>query len=129
MNEKLDEVDDGELVIRTLAVPENTNVNGDIFGGWILSQMDLGGSILAHKIAKGKTVTVAINSMVFIRPVAVGDVVGVYAKLINIGTTSLKLNIRTYVIRKNSYMRELVTQAEFTSVKINENNKPQKIEL
>ena len=129
MNEKLDEVDDGELVIRTLAVPENTNVNGDIFGGWILSQMDLGGSILAHKIAKGKTVTVAINSMVFIRPVAVGDVVGVYAKLINIGTTYLKLNIRTYVIRKNSYMRELVTQAEFTSVKINENNKPQKIEL
>ncbi|MED7820206.1 MULTISPECIES: acyl-CoA thioesterase [unclassified Francisella] len=128
MNEKLEEVNDGELVIRTLALPENTNVNGDIFGGWILSQMDLGGSILAHKIAKGKTVTVAINSMVFIRPVAVGDVVGVYAKLINIGTTSLKLNIRTYVIRKNSYMRELVTQAEFTYVKIDENNKPQKIE-
>ena len=74
---------------------------------WILEAQ------LAHKIAKSKTITVAINSMVFIRPVAVGDVFGVYAKLINIGTTSLKLNLRTYVIRKNSYMRELVTQARF----------------
>lgn len=75
-----------------------------------------------------KTITVVINSMVFIRPVAFGDVVGIYAKLINIGTTSLKLNLRTYVIKKNSCMRELVTQAEFIYVKIDENNKLQKIE-
>ncbi|WP_084645234.1 acyl-CoA thioesterase [Francisella uliginis] len=87
--------------------------------------MDQRGSILAYKIAKSKTITVAINSMVFIRPVALGDVVRAYAKLINIGTTSLKLNLRTYVIRKNSYMRELVTQAEFIYVKIDENNIPE----
>ena len=85
-------LNDGELVIRTLAMPADTNINGDIFGGWILSQMDIGGSILSHKITKGKTVTVAIDSMKFISPVAIGDTICIYAKLIKLGNTSLKLN-------------------------------------
>jgi acyl-CoA thioesterase YciA len=119
-----DKLDDGELVIRTLAMPADTNINGDIFGGWILSQMDIGGSILSHKITKGKTVTVAIDSMKFISPVAIGDTICIYAKLIKLGNTSLKLNIKTYVTRKYTENRELVTQAEFTYVNIGDNGKP-----
>ena len=120
-------LDDGELVIRTLAMPADTNINGDIFGGWILSQMDIGGSILAHKITMGKTVTVAIDSMKFIRPVAIGDTICIYAKLIKLGNTSLKLNIKTYVTRKYTDNKELVTQAEFTYVNIGEDGKPRAI--
>ena len=120
-------LDDGELVIRTLAMPADTNINGDIFGGWILSQMDIGGSILAHKITKGKTVTLAIDSMQFISPVAIGDTICIYAKLIKLGNTSLKLNIKTYVTRKYTDNRELVTQAEFTYVNIGEDGKPKAI--
>ena len=121
-------LDDGELVIRTLAMPADTNINGDIFGGWILSQMDIGGSILSHKITKGKTVTVAIDSMKFISPVAIGDTICIYAKLIKLGNTSLKLNIKTYVTRKYTENRELVTQAEFTYVNIGDNGKPSPIQ-
>ena len=122
------QLDDGELVIRTLAMPADTNINGDIFGGWILSQMDIGGSILSHKITKGKTVTVAIDSMKFISPVAIGDTICIYAKLIKLGNTSLKLNIKTYVTRKYTENRELVTQAEFTYVNIGDNGKPSPIQ-
>ncbi|NBH63929.1 acyl-CoA thioesterase [Francisella noatunensis subsp. noatunensis] len=118
---------DGELVIRTLAMPADTNVNGDIFGGWILSQMDIGGSILAHKITKGKTVTVAIDSMKFISPVAVGDTICIYAKIVNIGNTSLKLHLKTYVTRKYTEKRDLVTQADFSYVNIGDNGKPKPI--
>ena len=120
-------LDDGDLVIRTLAMPSDTNVNGDIFGGWILSQMDIGGSISACKITKGKTVTVAIDSMKFISPVSVGDVICIYAKLLKTGTTSLRFNIRTYVTRKDTHVRELVTQADFTYVNIGVDGKPKSI--
>ena len=116
-----------DLVIRTLAMPSDTNVNGDIFGGWILSQMDIGGSIAAHKIIKAKSVTVAIDSMKFISPVAVGDVICIYAKLLKIGNTSLSYNIKTYVTRKETHLRELVTEAVFTYVKIGPDGKPSSI--
>ena len=86
---------DGELVIRTLAMPLDANIYGDIFGGWILSQMDIGGSIAAHKKIKTKAVTVAINSMKFLRPVAIGDVICIYARLIKIGTTSIQYHLKT----------------------------------
>ena len=113
-----------ELVIRTLAMPNNTNINGDIFGGWIVSQMDLGGCIASQKITKGKTVTVAIDSMNFISPVAVGDVLCIYAKRLRIGKTSVTFNMKTYVTRRNTDNRELVTKANFTFVKVNEHGIP-----
>lgn len=118
---------DGELVIRTLAMPLDANIYGDIFGGWILSQMDIGGSIAAHKKIKTKAVTVAINSMKFLRPVAIGDVICIYARLIKIGTTSIQYHLKTYVTRKDTCIRELVTEADFTYVKIGPDGKPAKI--
>src|SRR3979409_2407334 len=82
----------GDLCTRTLAMPADTNQNGDIFGGWLLSQMDIGGGIFASKIAKSRTVTVAIDAMNFRKPVFVGDVVSVHANLVRIGKTSVTVH-------------------------------------
>ncbi|MCO6523635.1 MAG: acyl-CoA esterase, partial [Candidatus Schmidhempelia sp.] len=79
----------GELVLRTLAMPANTNAYGHIFGGWIMSQMDLGGAILAKEIAKGRVVTVNVSSITFLKPAMVGDVVCCYARCLKTGRTSL----------------------------------------
>jgi acyl-CoA thioesterase YciA len=117
-------IEQEELVIRTLAMPADTNINGDIFGGWIVSQMDLGGCIASQKITKGKTVTVAIESMSFISPVAVGDVLCIYAKKLRLGKTSVCFNMKTYVTRRNTNKKELVTEAKFTFVKVDDNGKP-----
>src|SRR5437773_9695132 len=80
----------GELVIQTMAMPKDTNRDGDIFGGWLVSQMDLGSAILAGKVAKSRVVTVAIEGMSFLNPVRVGDTVACYAWLEKIGRTSMK---------------------------------------
>src|ERR1700722_2784024 len=80
---------EGELVVRTIAMPADTNRYGDMFGGWLVSQMDIGGAVLAHKITRTHTTTVAIDLMVFIRPVFVGDVVSCYAKVVKRGRTSI----------------------------------------
>ena len=117
-------LDDGDLVTRTLAMPADTNPSGDIFGGWILSQMDIGGAIAAAKVASGKIVTVSIDGMKFIRPVAVGDVVCVYAKLVKQGRTSVAFHLKTYVHPLKSSHRELVTKADFTYVNVGPDGKP-----
>ncbi|STM16295.1 putative acyl-coA thioester hydrolase [Escherichia coli] len=78
-------VPQGDLVLRTLAMPADTNANGDIFGGWLMSQMDIGGAILAKEIAHGRVVTVRVEGMTFLRPVAVGDVVCCYARCVQKG--------------------------------------------
>jgi len=83
----------GDLCIRTLAMPADTNANGDIFGGWLLSQMDLGGGVFASKITKSRTVTVAIEAMNFRKPVFVGDLVSVHANLVRIGKTSITVHL------------------------------------
>ena len=82
----------GDLCIRTLAMPADTNANGDIFGGWLLSQMDIGGGVFASKIAKSRTVTVAIEAMNFRKSVYVGDLVSVYANLVRVGRTSITVH-------------------------------------
>ena len=87
----------GELVLRTLAMPAGTNANGDIFGGWIMSQMDIAGGILAKEIADGRTVTVAVDGMKFLRPVKVGDVVCCYGNVQRIGNTSMSLHLEVWV--------------------------------
>lgn len=114
----------GELAIRTLAMPADTNPNGDIFGGWVLSQMDIAGGIITKKRAGGKTVTVAVDAMQFHLPVKVGDVLCCYVELIKIGRTSLTVKIEAWASREYSSERIMVTEGEFTYVAINDNHKP-----
>ena len=97
-------VPQGDLVLRTLAMPADTNANGDIFGGWLMSQMDIGGAILAKEIAHGRVVTVRVEGMTFLRPVAVGDVVCCYARCVQKGTTSVSINIEVWVKKVMSEM-------------------------
>jgi len=116
----------GNLLLRTLAMPADTNPNGDIFGGWIVSQMDIAGGILAKETAQGRVVTVAVDRIQFIRPVKVGDVVCCYGEVERIGTTSITIKLEVWV---NPVLREeerdsarfRVTEATFTYVAIDKN--------
>ncbi|MCH7589911.1 acyl-CoA thioester hydrolase YciA [PVC group bacterium] len=122
----------GNLVLRTLAMPANTNANGDIFGGWIMSQMDIAGSILAKEITRSRIVTVAVDSMKFIKPVKVGDVVCCYGRIVRIGNTSITLNLEVWVRPvlggvENQCPRFKVTEASFTYVSISNDGKKRTI--
>ncbi len=108
----------GELVIRTIAMPADTNPSGDIFGGWIMSQMDLGSGILASKTAKCRVVTVAMDGMSFLQPVRVGDRVACYAWIEKIGRTSMRIPVEVWVDRYMTEERVRVTHAVFTYVAI-----------
>ncbi|TAK49697.1 MAG: acyl-CoA thioesterase [Xanthobacteraceae bacterium] len=110
----------GELSLRTLAMPADTNQNGDIFGGWLLSQMDIAGGIFAFKVARGRVATVAVDAMTFRKPVGVGDVVSVYADLIRIGSSSITLRIEAWVTRRSESGGILVTDGNFTYVAIDD---------
>jgi acyl-CoA thioesterase YciA len=115
----------GDLCIRTLAMPADTNANGDIFGGWLLSQMDVGGGIFASKVARSRTVTVAIEAMNFRKPVFVGDLVSVYATLVRIGRTSVTVRLEAWVLRRKEMQSILVTDGNFTYVSIDDLGHPQ----
>jgi acyl-CoA thioesterase YciA len=118
----------GDLCIRTLAMPADTNQNGDIFGGWLLSQMDVGGGVFASKIAKSRTVTVAIEAMNFRKPVFVGDLVSVHANLVRVGKTSITVHLEAWVLRRKEMQSTiLVTDGNFTYVSIDEQGHPQMI--
>jgi acyl-CoA thioesterase YciA len=119
---------EGDLCIRTLAMPADTNQNGDIFGGWLLSQMDLGGGIFASKTAKSRTVTVAIEAMNFRKPVFVGDLVSVHANLVRIGKTSVTVHLEAWVLRRKEMQSILVTDGNFTYVSIDDQGHPQVIQ-
>jgi acyl-CoA thioesterase YciA len=120
----------GDLCIRTLAMPADTNANGDIFGGWLLSQMDIGGGAFASKIANSRTVTVAIEAMNFRKPVYVGDLVSVHANLVRLGRTSITVHLETWVLRRKDKPQQsiLVTDGNFTYVSIDEQGHPQVIQ-
>jgi acyl-CoA thioesterase YciA len=117
----------GDLCTRTLAMPADTNQNGDIFGGWLLSQMDIGGGVFASKIAKSRTVTVAIEAMNFRKPVFVGDLVSVHAELVKVGRTSVTVHLEAWVLRRKEMHSILVTDGNFTYVSIDDQGKPQQI--
>ncbi len=106
----------GTLSIRTLAMPADTNPYGDIFGGWLLGQMDIAGGIFAAQIAHGRTATVSVESMTFRKPVYVGDVICVYTELIRIGTSSITVHVEAWVIRRGETGRILVTEGNFIYV-------------
>ena len=118
----------GELCIRTLAMPADTNANGDIFGGWLLSQMDVGGGVFASKVAKSRTVTVAIEAMNFRKPVYVGDLVSVHAKLVRLGRSSITVHLEAWVLRRKESRAILVTDGNFTYVSIDEEGRAQPVE-
>src|ERR1700753_205859 len=117
----------GDLCIRTLAMPADTNANGDIFGGWLLSQMDLGGGVFGSKIANSRTVTVAIEAMYFRNPVFVGDLVSVHANLVRLGRTSITVHLEAWVLRRKEQHSILVTDGNFTYVAIDDQGHPQSI--
>jgi acyl-CoA thioesterase YciA len=117
----------GDVVIRTIAMPADANANGDIFGGWLMSQMDLGGAVLARGTAHCRVTTVAVDGMSFLRPVNVGDVVSCYARLIAIGRTSMKIDVEVWVQRYADSKQLRVTEGTFTYVAIDANGKPQPV--
>lgn len=114
----------GALTLRTLTMPRDVNNNGDIFGGWVLSQMDMAAGIVASARAHGRVATVAIDAMQFIRPVKVGDVLCIYVSIARVGRTSMGLQIEAWVLRNRQEQREKVTHGLFTFVAIDEDGKP-----
>jgi acyl-CoA thioesterase YciA len=119
----------GELSLRTLAMPADTNQNGDIFGGWLLSQMDIAGGIYVAKSAHSRSVTVAIEAMTFRKPVFVGDVVSVYTDTVRIGRTSVSVRVEAWVTRANESQMILVTDGTFTYVAIDAQGKPTPVKV
>jgi acyl-CoA thioesterase YciA len=118
----------GELTIRTLAMPADTNPAGDIFGGWVMSQMDIAGAITAHERTKGRTVTVAVEAMTFIAPVKVGDVLCVYTSVERVGTTSITVAMEAWARRNRIADRVKVTEARFVYVALDDNGAKRKID-
>ena len=118
----------GELAIRTLAMPADTNPSGDIFGGWVMAQMDIAGGITAAARAKGRVATVAVTGFSFHRPVRVGDVVCCYADIRKVGTTSITIHIEAWVTRRReSQARFKVTEGVFTFVALDDKGNKRKV--
>src|SRR6201987_4465771 len=118
----------GDLCIRTLAMPADTNQNGEIFGGWLLSQMDLGGGIFASKPEKSRPVRVPSEAMNFRKPVYIGDLVSVHANLVRIGKTSITVHLEAWVLRRKEMQTILVTDGNFTYVAIDDSGQPQAVQ-
>jgi acyl-CoA thioesterase YciA len=117
----------GVQTVRVVAMPADTNANGDIFGGWVLSQMDMAGGVAAVERARGRVVTIKVDTMIFIRPVRIGDVLSVYTEVESIGRTSMKVHIEAWVRRFITHLQEKVTDATFTFVAIDDNGRPRPI--
>ncbi|MGB3026500.1 acyl-CoA thioesterase [Paradevosia shaoguanensis] len=118
----------GSLTIRTLAMPADTNAAGDIFGGWVLSQMDIAGAIAAVENANGRVVTVAVEAMTFIAPVKVGDVLEVFTRVKRIGTSSITIAMEAWARRNRIGGHVKVTEGSFVYVAMGEDGKKRKIE-
>ncbi|WP_428536930.1 acyl-CoA thioesterase [Rhodopila sp.] len=114
----------GELSLRTVAMPADTNPAGDIFGGWIMSLMDLAAGIAAGTRAKGRVATAAVSNLSFLQPVKVGDVVCVYTEISKTGRTSVTVGVEAYVLRRNQGERVRVTAAEFVLVAVDDHGTP-----
>lgn len=117
----------GELSLRTLAMPGDTNPAGDIFGGWVLSQMDIAGGISAGQRANCRVATVGIQAMTFLKPVHVGDVLCVYTDVVKVGRTSIAIAIEAWALRNRIGRRVKVTEALFTFVALDDEGKPRPV--
>ena len=120
--------DDRQLVLRVMPMPADANGNGDIFGGWIMAQVDIAGAVLPARIAKGRIVTVAVNEFIFKQPVSVSDLLSFYAKVERIGKTSVTVNVEVYAERNPANLEVVkVTEANLTYVAIDQHGKPRLI--
>ena len=117
--------DDRELVLRVMPMPADVNGNGDIFGGWVMAQVDVAGAVLPYRIAKGRIATVAVNQFVFKQPVSLGDLLSFYARVERIGTTSVTVHVEVYAER-NPVDPQIVkvTEASLTYVAIDAEGRP-----
>jgi len=115
--------------LRTFAMPKDANPNGDIFGGWIMAQMDLAGAVAAVRRARGRVATVAVEAMEFHRPVNIGDLVSCYAEVTRVGRTSMRVEVETWVERRMTRVQEKVTAGTFTYVAIDEKGRPRPVEI
>jgi len=121
---------EGMLVLRTLAMPRDTNPGGDIFGGWILSQMDIGGGLIAKEVTRGRVATVTVDKMTFVRPVHVGDTICVYANVVRIGNSSMDVKLEVWakdLMEEFEEQRHIVTEGIFRFVAIDEEGRPRPI--
>ena len=118
----------GDLALQTIAMPKDTNSAGDIFGGWLLSQMDLAGSITASDVARGRVATVAIDGMAFITPVHVGAVVSCYCDVIEIGRSSIRIMVEVWINSQHDGEPIKVTEGEFVFVAIDDNGRTRAIQ-
>jgi len=114
-------------ILRTIPRPADINGNGDIFGGWVLSQMDMAGGIMAARVAKGRTATVAIAAMTFVQPIKVGDLVSIYGEVMKIGRSSITIALETVVQRQLDPTPIQVTHGTFVFVAIDEEGKPRAV--
>ncbi|MYM63806.1 acyl-CoA thioesterase [Pseudomaricurvus sp. HS19] len=117
----------GELTLQALAMPKDTNPNGDIFGGWLMSQMDLAGSVRASAIARGRVTTVAVGSMAFLRPVPVGATISCYADVLSIGRSSIRILVDVWQYQPETNERYKVTEGTFVYVAIDDNGRTRSI--
>ena len=119
---------DLDLVLRVMPMPADSNSNGDIFGGWIMAQVDLAGSVLPARIAKGRVVTVAVNEFVFKQAVSIGDLLSFYARVERIGRTSITVHVEVYAERNPADLKVVkVTEANLTYVAIDRDGQPRVI--
>ena len=119
---------DKELVLKVIPMPADCNANGDIFGGWVMAQVDLAGSVLPARVAQGRMATVAVNEFIFKQPVCVGDILSFYASMVRIGNTSMTVLVEVYAERirtQGQYIK--VTEAKLTYVAIDEQGRPRAI--
>jgi acyl-CoA thioesterase YciA len=114
-------------VIRTIAMPADTNPEGDIFGGWLMAQMDLAGASLAFDLAKGRCVTVAVSEITFLNPVSVGDEVSLFAQVLTVGKTSIRVAVEAWRRRRDSSEASQVTKGVFVYVAIDNERKPRPV--
>ena len=118
----------GEPAIRTLAMPADTNPNGDIFGGWLMAQMDVAGGVAAVRRAKGRVATVAVAAMSFHKPVFVGDLVSCYARIEKVGRTSMTVKVETWIDRTRSGEQLKVTEGTFVYVALDDEGQPRAVD-
>ncbi|WP_026330226.1 MULTISPECIES: acyl-CoA thioesterase [Caldimonas] len=117
-----------ELVLRVMPMPADANANGDIFGGWIMAQVDLAGSVQSARVARGRIATVAVNQFIFKQPVSVGDVLSFYSRIERIGRTSVTVHVEVYAERNPAHPYVVkVTEANLTYVAIDEQGRPREI--
>lgn len=119
----------GKLTLQNISMPADTNPYGDIFGGWLLSQMDIAGAVLAQEIAKGRVITVAVSSMAFLHPVPVGALVTCYSQLLKIGNTSIRIGLEVWIKDYREEQIIKVTQGEFIYVAIDDQGKKRKVKI